>query len=107
MFNFNDLEGWKKFSLLTSGSTLLNCLQSYYIEEDGRKWFKKFMNILHRSFKKIRIVSKNSFDILHNFMAKKAELVDCITLIKKKKRNIHEQKKLHMITKYQLEIENF
>ena len=78
MFNFNDLEGWKKFSLLTSGSTLLNCLQSYNIEEDGRKWFKIIMNILHRSFKKIRIVSKNSF------MAKKAELVDCITLIKKK-----------------------
>ena len=95
----------EKYSLLTSGSTLLNCLQSYNIEEDGRKWFKKFMNILHRSFKKIRIVSKNSFDILHNFMAKKAELVDCITLIKKC--NTHEQKKLHMITKYQLEIENF
>ena len=62
IFLFNDPEGQRKFKSLTSGLTLSSCFLSTNIETASKKWFKEFNNIVHRSFKKVRIVGRDNKD---------------------------------------------
>ena len=60
VFNFNDTDAQETFKSLTSGNLLSNCfLSSSSTEVAAKKWFKEFNNILHRSFKKVRITGRN------------------------------------------------
>ena len=62
VFLFNDPEGQKTFKTLTSNNTLSNCFSSPDLEVSAKKWFKEFNNVIHRSFKKIRIVGKHGMN---------------------------------------------
>ena len=74
ILNFKDQNGWKRYKLLTSENTLTNCFKGVNFEEESRIWFKKFNNILHRSFPKVRIAEKNKFDCTQKLMTEKSEL---------------------------------
>ena len=104
-FNFNDDQGWTTFKQLTSEATLLKCIKGLNIEEEGRIWLKKFKNIIYRSFKTIRLKSKNQLDVLHNLMSKKAELVEFILYIKTTQ--MSENNKIYHIMSYEEEVYEF
>ena len=55
VFNFNDPEGQKTFYNLTSSNTLSKLFDNQNIQDPCKRWYKEFTNILHRSFKKVRI----------------------------------------------------
>ena len=75
IFNYKDPEGIIKFNDLTSSSTLLNCVQGN-VKQSSKKWLKAFKNILHRSFSKIRIKSKQrKSEEIHELMKMKTQLV--------------------------------
>ena len=75
IFNYKDPEGIIKFNDLTSSSTLLNCIQGN-VKQSSKKWLKAFKNILHRSFSKIRIKSKQrKSEEIHELMKMKTQLV--------------------------------
>ena len=55
VFNFNDPEAQKIFHNLTSSNILSKLFENPSIEDPCKRWHKEFSNILHRSFKKVRI----------------------------------------------------
>ena len=55
IFKFNDEEGLKKFKELTSQDTLTNCFNEEDSCKSSNKWLKELKNIMHRSFKKVRV----------------------------------------------------
>ena len=55
MFNFKDEEGQRKYKEMTSGTALSNIFLNSNVTDPGKKWHKEVQNILHRSFKKIRV----------------------------------------------------
>ena len=55
IFKYDDVEGQKRFKELTSQNILSKCFGEVDIVKDSEKWLKEFKNILHRSFKKVRI----------------------------------------------------
>ena len=72
IFNFKDPEGILRFHDLTSSSTLSNCIQDNNVKTSSKKWIKNFKNILHRSFKKVRIRNKKIHnEEVHNLMRAK------------------------------------
>ena len=76
IFQFNDTEGMSKFTELTSASTLSDCIQETDVKQSGKKWLKNFNNILHRSFKKIRVTNrKMKNDDVHFFI--KSKISNC------------------------------
>ena len=76
VFMFNDPEGQKIFKTLTSNNTLSNCFSSPDLEVSAKKWFKEFNNVIHRSFKKIRIVGKNGMNKdINKLLKEKNEIV--------------------------------
>ena len=66
VFNFKDLEAQKVFTYLTSKNTLSNLFKNPNIKDPCKKWHSEFLNILHRSFKKVKITGskKENNDIL-------------------------------------------
>ena len=61
IFKYNDDEGQKRFMELTSKNTLTKCFdEEKDILKASSKWLKELNNILHRSFKKVRISNKQS-----------------------------------------------
>ena len=58
MFQFNDPEGIIRFKELTSANKLTNCINDSDVKQSSKKWLKNLNNILHRSFKKIRITNR-------------------------------------------------
>ena len=105
-FNFKDPEGWKKFKSLTSGHLLTDCFKNVNMEEESRIWHKKFMNILHRSFTKIRLTKKLQCNLIHNFMVKKAYLFDQIKELTMNY-TLNEKHRVDMICKVRIEIDIF
>ena len=55
IFNYKDEEGIKNFKELTSKNTLVKCFEEKDILKSSKKWLKELKNIIHRSFKKVRI----------------------------------------------------
>ena len=55
VFNFKDAEGQEAFKQMTSGNILTKIFENSNIVDPMKKWHKEFQNILHRSFKKIKI----------------------------------------------------
>jgi ribosomal protein L29 len=65
-----------KFKELTSASTLSDCIQETDVKQSGKKWLKIFNNILHRSFKKIRVTNrKMKNDDVHLLLRAKSQIV--------------------------------
>ena len=59
IFKYNDLEGQKRFKELTSKNILSKCFDNEKdIVKASSKWLKELKNILHRSFKKVRVCKK-------------------------------------------------
>ena len=59
IFNFKNTEGIQKFKKLTSGNILSSCFKGGDVVRESNHWLKEFNNVLHRSFKKIRLTSDN------------------------------------------------
>jgi hypothetical protein len=79
VFNFTDPEGVIKFNELTSSDTLSSCIDSSDVRRCSKKWLKAFKNILHRSFKKIRVSNKQiKNEAVHNLMNAKNKLLNKI-----------------------------
>ena len=59
VLNFNDPEGWEKFSKLTEPSTILSDMwpDGHHTKISYQKWQNNFNRILHLCFKKKRIRS--------------------------------------------------
>ena len=98
IFNFKDPEGVLKFKELTSSDTLSSCVQGD-IKQSSKKWLKSFNNVLHRSFKKIRIKDKRlKTDKVHEFMKLKTQIIskieDIMAKIKEHPVDIENQSKL-------------
>ena len=55
IFKYSDVEGQQRFKELTSKETLSKCFQNKDIVKESEKWLKELKNILHRSFKKVRV----------------------------------------------------
>ena len=55
IFKYDDTEGQKRFKELTSENKLSKCFEDEDILKASDKWLKEFKNILHRSFKKVRV----------------------------------------------------
>ena len=55
VFKYDDKEGQAKFKELTSSETLSNCFKNLNVKSACKKCQKEFNNILHRSFKKVRV----------------------------------------------------
>ena len=88
MFNYKDPQGLIRFTELTSSDTLSRCIGSE-VRGSGKKWMKEFNNILHRSFKKIRVNQRGlKNEHVHRLMRAK-------TLISQKISEITENLKLH------------
>ena len=64
------------------------------------------MNILHRSFKKIRLTKKPQYDLIHDFMVKKAQLIDQIKYLTTNY-SLDEKHRVDMICKIRIEIDIF
>ena len=88
IFNYKDPEGLIRFRELTSSDTLSRCIGSD-VRGSGKRWIKEFNNILHRSFKKIRVNKRGvKNEHVHQLMRAK-------TLISQKISEITENLKLH------------
>ena len=75
MFQFNDPEGIIRFKELTSANTLTNCINDSDVKQSSKKWLQNLNNILHRSFKKIRITNrKMKTDDVHMLMKAKTQI---------------------------------
>ena len=85
IFQFNDPEGIAKFYELTSSNVLSNCIKDNNVKQSSKKWLKAFNNILHRSFKKIRITGgrKNENEEVNNLMRAKSMITEKISEILK------------------------
>ena len=55
VFNFKDPDGQKVFKQMTSGTTLTSIFENSNVADPMKKWHKEVQNIIHRSFKKIKI----------------------------------------------------
>ena len=76
VFLFNDPEGIKTFKTLTSSNSLSNCFTSSNFEAASKKWFKELNNIIHRSFKKVRISGKsNKNKDIHKMLKEKDDIL--------------------------------
>ena len=64
IFNYNDEEGKQIFKKLTSENALSKCFEEQDILKASEKWLKELNNILHRSFKKIKVGNKGKKDNL-------------------------------------------
>ena len=60
IFKYHDAEGLKRFKELTSEDVLSKCFDEKDTVKASTKWLKELKNILHRSFKKVRIGSKKN-----------------------------------------------
>ena len=98
MFNFNHPEGWIKYKKLTAGSYLTKSFKGVNLHEEGRIWLKRFKNILHRSFRKIRMTNKLPFDIIHELMVKKAKFYEDMNIIKLSQ-IYNEKQKVNLLSK--------
>ena len=58
VFKYDDEEGMKKFREMTSKDVLSNCFDEKDVTKAANKWLKELKNILHRSFKKVRVGNK-------------------------------------------------
>ena len=58
VFKYDDEEGMKKFREMTSKDVLSNCFDEIDVTKAANKWLKELKNILHRSFKKVRVGNK-------------------------------------------------
>ena len=99
VFNFKDTDGLLKFNELTSADTLSACFNYGDIKVCGKKWLKAFKNILHRSFKKIRINNKQfKNEEVYSLMKAKTQILDKIheimLKIEQNPENIHIQSKI-------------
>ena len=72
-----------KYNQLTSSDTLLSCLRASDVKQCGKKWLKAFRNILHRSFKKVRITNKKlEQEEVHRLMRAKTQVLEKIEEMK-------------------------
>ena len=95
-YNFKDAEGLIKFKELTSDNTLLNCFNGGSIVDESNLWFKKFRNIIKRSFPIIRISDSYSNQTpIRTLMLQKAEYMKLIDLLKKS--NLSKDRKIKKI----------
>ena len=69
-----DRNRWKLYKQFTSSSTLTSCFKGVNFEEESGIWFKKFNNILHRSFPKIRVKRQSKSDHIQKYMEKRSIL---------------------------------
>ena len=60
IFKFNDIESQQKFREFMSQNSLAKCFEEKDILKASNRWLKELNNILHRSFKKIRVGKKGS-----------------------------------------------
>ena len=75
LFKFKDQEGQLTFNELTSSNTLSKCIQDTNVKQSSKKWLKTFNNVLHRSFKKVRITNrKQKNENVHNLMRAKSQI---------------------------------
>ena len=82
IFNYKDPEGIIKFNQLTSADTLSSCVQTSDVRGCGKRWLKAFNNILHRSFKKVRIGQKPlKKDEVHTLLTTKMQILKKISEI--------------------------
>ena len=84
VFNFKNTDGIQKFKELTSGSTLSSCFKGGDVVKESNHWLKEFNNILQRSFKKIRLTSRNTQnEEIVVLMQSKAKLITQIKKLEK------------------------
>ena len=100
MFKYNDEDGKKRFKELTSQNTLSKCFEENDILKASEKWLKELKNILHRSFKKIRIGNRQNqnVEILKKMKTKhylKNELDDIKSELKDGNTPTEKMKKKH------------
>ena len=59
IFKYNDIDGQKRFKDLTSKNILSKCFdEENDVVKASSKWLKELKNILHRSFKKVRVCKR-------------------------------------------------
>ena len=76
IFNYRDKTGIKQFNQLTSSNSLSKCFKSGDKLKESKAWLKEFQNILHRSFKKIRITTPRPNRDIISQMREKATLMN-------------------------------
>ena len=84
IFKYNDIDGQKRFKEFTSQNVLSKCFEEPDIMKASEKWLKELKNILHRSFKRIRIGNRRKFNdptvenikLKHKFKNELAELLN-------------------------------
>ena len=77
------IEGQKTLYSLTSSNTLSKLFENQNIEDPCKRWFKEFTNILHRSFKKVRINgTKKENDVVLQKLKVKQEIMEKINLFR-------------------------
>ena len=91
IFNFKNSEGIKVFHELTSSNTLSKCFKNKNVIKESNLWLKELQNIIHRSFKKIRITKPRQNDDVLNKMKEKACILEklqnlerCLKFVNKK-----------------------
>ena len=84
IFKYNDIDGQKRFKEFTSQNVLSKCFEEPDIMKASEKWLTELKNILHRSFKRIRVGNKRKFNdptvenikLKHKFKNELAELLN-------------------------------
>ena len=102
IFKYDDEEGKKRFRELTSQNILTKCFEEEEdIQKASKRWLKELKNIIHRSFKKIRIGDrKKSSEVVNQMKAKhklKNELDDILSELKEGNVSSEKMKKKHDI----------
>ena len=98
IFKYNDEEGKKKFYEMTSNDALTKCFDEEDFTKAAKKWIKELKNILHRSFKKVRLGTKkqNNEDAV-TVLKEKIKLKNEIDAIEKDAKNPENIKKKHAL----------
>ena len=98
IFKYNDEEGKKKFYEMTSQDVLTRCFDEEDITKAAKKWLRELKNILHRSFKKVRLGSKKqSNDESVTLLTDKIKLKNDLDDIEKDVKNQENVNKKHML----------
>ena len=98
IFKYNDEEGLNNFRKMTSNDVLTKYFEEKDFNKAADKWLKELKNILHRSFKKVRIGNKkNISDEAVNLLKEKLKLKNEIDTIEKDVKNQETIKKKHVL----------
>ena len=81
-FNFKNVENQESFrDILNSENNLTKCFEnSDGVEKQTERWFAAFNNIVHRSFKKIRVSGKSKESESVSLLRKRTELLQKIKI---------------------------